>query len=323
MVVGFLAALTLIRHLSRKLTPDPRFVTNAALYSLLAGIAGARVFFVIHYFDQFRGSPFSWFAIWEGGLEFLGGVFFATVVLLLYLRHHKLPIRHYLDIIAIGLMLALAFGRIGCFLNGCCFGKPTSLPWGVCFPYGSFAYRSQIQANPQRNRLSPRLSLPEEYFGYNDEKGYYWQDLKPAKYLTPQQKELVTRGKYRCLAVHPTQLYSSAVAGVICLVLYLFWRRSQKAEQSGNLGRLFTMPGSTFALTFILYGTARFLMEFVRDDNPFEIDSLTISQVMGIGLIILGGILMAAFSKMRPEMLPTGARNAVHHHRPQKAAKSQ
>jgi phosphatidylglycerol:prolipoprotein diacylglycerol transferase len=224
-------------------------------------------------------------------------------------------------------MLALAFGRIGCFLNGCCFGKPTSLPWGVRFPYGSFAYRSQIQANPQRNRLTPRLNLPEEYFGYNDEKGYYWQDLKPAKYLTPQQKELVTRGKYRCLAVHPTQLYSSAIAALICLVLFLFWRRSQKAESAvggGNFGRLFTKPGSTFALTFILYGTARFLMEFVRDDNPFEIDSLTISQVMGIGLIILGGILAATFSKMRPERLPAGARNAAaHHHHSQKAVKSQ
>ncbi|NIR08113.1 MAG: hypothetical protein GTN82_22050, partial [Candidatus Aminicenantes bacterium] len=90
-----------------------------------------------------------------GGLELLGGVILAILVVFFYLWRHKLPIRRYLDILAIGLLLALAFGRIGCFLNGCCFGKPTDQLWGVRFPYASFAYRSQVSPNLQRNRPEP------------------------------------------------------------------------------------------------------------------------------------------------------------------------
>ncbi|MGE5296668.1 MAG: prolipoprotein diacylglyceryl transferase family protein, partial [Solirubrobacterales bacterium] len=68
MVLGFLAGVTVIRYLSRHFTRDPQHITNAALYSLIAGVAGARAFFVIHYYDQFRGNWGSLFAIWNGGL---------------------------------------------------------------------------------------------------------------------------------------------------------------------------------------------------------------------------------------------------------------
>jgi phosphatidylglycerol:prolipoprotein diacylglycerol transferase len=63
MVIGFLSAVTVIRLLSRRFTRDPQHITNAALYSLIAGVVGARVFFVIHYFDQFRDDPLGVFAI--------------------------------------------------------------------------------------------------------------------------------------------------------------------------------------------------------------------------------------------------------------------
>ena len=86
MVVGFLAAVSLIRCLSRDITPDPQYITNAALYSLIAGVAGARLFYVLHHFDQFRDNLLSVFAIWQGGLELLGGVISAITVIIIYLR---------------------------------------------------------------------------------------------------------------------------------------------------------------------------------------------------------------------------------------------
>jgi len=128
MVIGFLAAVFLIRRLSRNITPDPQLITNAALYSLIAGIVGARLFYVLHYFDMFQSNPLSVFAIWRGGLELLGGVISAITVIALYLRYHKLPIRRYLDILAIGLMLALVFGRIGCFLMAAASENPPICP---------------------------------------------------------------------------------------------------------------------------------------------------------------------------------------------------
>ena len=303
MVIGFLAAVYLIRRLSHNITPDPQLITNAALYSLIGGVVGARLFYVIHYFEHFKENPVSVFAIWHGGLELLGGVILAIIIIFFYLLYHKLPIRHYLDILAIALMLALVFGRIGCFLNGCCFGKPTELPWAVYFrfPYDSFAYRSQIRPNTERSRPEPQLELPDEFLGYYDDDGHWVQDLKPKNYLTEQQKFEVTKGKYRCLPVHPTQLYTSAGAAVLCLILYFFWRRSQNAGSSKTAGKIFTEPGSTFALMFVFYGIIRFFIEFLRDDNRFEIDGLTISQLIGIAMIIFGATLMAILQIMKPK----------------------
>jgi phosphatidylglycerol:prolipoprotein diacylglycerol transferase len=299
MVIGFLVAVSLIRRLSRNITPDPQLITNAALYSLIGGVVGARLFYVIHYFEHFKEDPVSVFAIWHGGLELLGGVLLAITVIFFYLLYHKLPIRHYLDILAIALMLALVFGRIGCFLNGCCFGKPTELPWAVRFPYNSIAYLSQVNPDLERNRSAPQLELPPEYLSYIDNNGN--RHPKPYEELTEQQKFEVTKGKYRCLPVHPTQLYTSAGAAVLCLILYFFWRRSQNAGSSKTAGKIFTEPGSTFALMFALYGLTRFFIEFLRDDNRFEIDGLTISQLIGIAMIIFGATLMATLQIMKPK----------------------
>ena len=301
MVIAFLAAVYLIRRLSRDITPNSQLITNAALYALIGGVVGARLFYVVHYFDQFQGRLLSAFAIWKGGLELLGGVLLAIAVIIFYLWYHKLPIRRYLDILAVALMLALAFGRIGCFLNGCCFGKPTNLPWGVRFPYGSFAYRSQISRNLERNRPEPQLQLPSEFFTYVEKDGLWYSELKPYENLTREQKYMVDKSPYRCLSVHPTQLYSSANGAVLCLILYLFWRRAQNIGSSKNTSKLLIKPGCIFSLMFILYGITRFFIEFARDDNPFEFDGITISQNISIAMIVLGLVLMLIFQRMKPD----------------------
>jgi len=307
MVIGFLLAVSLIRHLSRDITPDPQLITNAALYSLIGGVVGARLFYVVHYWEHFKDNWPSVFAIWQGGLEILGGVILAVTIIFLYLCYHKLPIRRYLDILAIGLLLALVFGRIGCFINGCCFGKPTNLPWAVRFPYGSHAYHSQVNADLARNRPEPQLQLPPEYFSHVDANGLSY--LKPYEDLTQEQKAEVTKGKYRCLPVHPTQLYSSAMGGILCLILYLLWRRSYNPAGSKSHSKLFAKPGQIFSLMFILYGISRFFIEFLRDDNPFEYSwwaiykGGTVSQNLGIYMVIFGLVLMIIFQRMKSKAL--------------------
>ncbi len=291
MVLGFLAALLLTRRLSRRANLDQTIMTNAALYSLIAGVVGARVFFVVHHLEQFRGNLLGMVATWRGGLEFLGGVIVATVILLLYLRFRKLPIRRYLDIIVIGLMIGLAFGRIGCFLNACCFGKPTNLPWAVRFPYGSFVYISQINPDPKRNRTVPHLHLPQDeyFFSYYEQGKWYPKHFED---LTKRQQYEVTKGRYRCLPVHPSQLYSSANALLLCFILYLFWRKSLDRANLNKAPKRLNRPGAITALMMILYGITRFLIECIRDDNPYEIAFLTISQILGIVMVISGTILL-------------------------------
>jgi len=334
LVIGFLAAVWLIRRLSKKITPDPQLVTNAALYALIAGVLGARLFYVFHYFEQFRYEPMKIFAIWQGGLELLGGVLLAILVLLLYMRYHKLPIRKYLDILAIGLMLALAIGRIGCFLNGCCYGKPTGINFGVTYPYGSLAYLSQVYPDPQRGRAEPYINLPPEYFGYVNSEGAFHQApggaLKPYELLDANQRFEVTLGKYRALPIHPTQLYTSAAALIMCLILFFFWRRYQPSEDELSLTKTFTRDGCTFSLMFILYGIMRFLMEYIRDDNPFEYQwwtiykGGTISQNICIYLVALGLVLFITFVSIpNPQPQPKQGQNEHKGNKNTKAQTSQ
>jgi len=305
MVIGFLAAVLVMRRLSRDITDNPQLITNASLYALIAGVVGARLFYVVHYFDRFRGDWFSVFAVWQGGLEFLGGVILAIIFLLFYLKLHKLSIRRYFDILAIGLMLGLAFGRIGCFLKGDCFGKPTQVAWGVRFPYGSDVYQSQIQPNPKRNRPEPYLKLPAEFFGYYKRNGKTYYSLKRYEDLTQEQKDLVTKGEFRCLPVHPTQLYSLVNAAILSFILYLFRRRAQAAARLKNGTKLFARPGCTFSLMFVLYGITRSLIESLRDDNPFEYGwwaiykGGTVSQNLSIYMVILGVVLLVIFEKIK------------------------
>jgi len=305
LVLGFLAAITLIRYLSKDLGTDPQHIVNAALYSLIGGVIGARLFYVIHYFDKYQNDLLGVFRTWNGGLELLGGVIAAIVIILAYLKFHKLPVLQYLDILAVGLMLALVFGRIGCFLNGCCYGKPADVPWAVRFPtyvhnfnekslIPSFVFDSQVHPCPQRNRMEPHLKLPRDYFSAFAEDGYGY--LKMYDELSEQQKHEVMEGQYRCLPVHPTQLYTSLSAFFLTIFLFLFYKRSRKSKS-----KILTGPGCTFSLMFIVYGILRFVIETLRDDNPFEYGwwaiykGGTVSQNISIYMFIVGLAFLVIF----------------------------
>jgi phosphatidylglycerol:prolipoprotein diacylglycerol transferase len=303
MVVGFLLAIVLMGRCAKLIKHNPEHITSIALYALVSGIIGARVFYVLHNFDSYRGNLLSVFAIWNGGLELLGGVFLAVAVVLILLRVKKLPVRTYFDILVIGLMMALAFGRVGCYLNGCCFGKPTQSRCSITFPYESPSYLSQVYPDNLRGRAEPLLELPVEYFGYETEDGKwisaseynkFGMNLKPYELLSDVQKEDL-KIRYRALRVLPAQFYSTANALALCLILYLFWRKYGMK-----------CPGATFALMLILYGPARFFLETLRDDNPFEkswwtiYPGGTISQNIGIFMFIAGVILMFVFTRLKP-----------------------
>jgi phosphatidylglycerol:prolipoprotein diacylglycerol transferase len=294
MVVGFLAAVFVMGRMAKQSGYKPEYITNTALYALLTGILGARMFYVFHHRHQFTENFFSVFAVWQGGLEFLGGVVLTIVFLVLYLRRKRQPMWEYMDILAIGLMIGLGFGRIGCFFNGCCHGKVTDSAIGIRFPYDSFAYNSQVRPDLARRRTEPLLKIDNDFFGYLSADGswipaaenQYDAALKPFDKLTDTQKQLVTTGAYRCLKVLPTQIVSSVSALLLGGAVYLFWRKYARRR-----------PGLVVATLLWAYGVMRFLIEYLRDDNPFEYawwaiyKGGTISQNICLYLIIAGIIL--------------------------------
>jgi prolipoprotein diacylglyceryltransferase len=152
-------------------------------------------------------------------------------------------------------------------------------------------YISQINPDPKRNRTAPHLHLPQaDYLSFYDEAGKWYP--APLEGLTETQRYQVTKGTYRCLPVHPSQLYSSVNALLLCLILQVFWRKSLDKAESGKPTKRLTRPGSITALMLILYGLTRFLIECIRDDNPYEIAFFTISQILGIVMIISGTALL-------------------------------
>lgn len=135
-VLGFTAGVLLAAKLARaRGLPGDAFL-DAALITLFAGIAGARLLFVLLNWKEYAFRWTEVLAIWQGGMSFHGGAVAGIGAGALYMRRRGLPVLAMADAAAPGLALGYAIGRIGCFLNGCCYGGPTHLPWGVHFPAG-------------------------------------------------------------------------------------------------------------------------------------------------------------------------------------------
>lgn len=135
MLVGYTVASIWMYHAGKDHNLTVSAVIDMALLALLGGIVGARVLYVVLAHNEFS-SPQQVLDLWSGGLSFHGGVIGGFVALWLYARHQGYRLTLLCDLFAMNIPLAYGFARIGCFLNGCCHGSPTDLPWAVVFPPG-------------------------------------------------------------------------------------------------------------------------------------------------------------------------------------------
>lgn len=117
---------------------DPDRIISLVGWILVSSIVGARLHFVIAHPSSFAG-PFDFLRIWEGGLTLYGGLIAALVVSFLYLRRHRIAFLPVADAVAPALALGEGVTRIGCFLNGCCFGAPCHGGFCVHYPPDSYA----------------------------------------------------------------------------------------------------------------------------------------------------------------------------------------
>lgn len=139
LAAAFLAGTWLGLGEARRRGLDEDRMVSVILAALVASIVGARALYVLEHIGEFRREWGSVLALWQGGLTLYGGVVLGTVVGLATARQVGLPMWSVADALTPSLALGTMFGRIGCYLNGCCYGRPTRLPWGVVFPPDSFA----------------------------------------------------------------------------------------------------------------------------------------------------------------------------------------
>lgn len=146
LAISFLLGIFLAIHRAKKQKIDPNKIMDLAVVIVISAIVGARFLYVIFHLDEFRGhwldmiNPFqSSGEIGIAGLTMLGGFLAALFSGLIYLKLKKLAVLKIADIITPSLGLGIFLTRIGCFLNGCCYGTPTTAPWGMIFPSESAA----------------------------------------------------------------------------------------------------------------------------------------------------------------------------------------
>ena len=144
---AFLGSMNLAGRVARREKLDPEVVYDLALWVFVGGLVGARAFFVIQYWGIKIHSFAEIFRIWEGGIVLYGSIIGGTVAFFTYRFLRPFPLRPFLDIIAPALALGIALGRVGCFLNGCCYGDVCSLPWAVRFPEPSLPWQAHHAAH--------------------------------------------------------------------------------------------------------------------------------------------------------------------------------
>ncbi len=162
LTIGFLLSIVWAAYRAARSGADPDVVLNCGFFALIGGVVGSRAMYVVHYWDQYahRGSLtqviLGIIDVRKGGLEVYGGFITVVALVLIYLWATKRSIRWYLDIVAPSAALGMCLGRVGCFLNGCCWGVTTDVPWAVRFPSGSPAAVQQWMDHV------PGAGLPEQ-----------------------------------------------------------------------------------------------------------------------------------------------------------------
>jgi len=146
-LIGFTAALTFATARAKAIGVPPEVIMDSAFWILLTGVAGGRLAFLIQYWDQVFEpgmSPgealFKAINLSEGGLVLLGALVGGGLGVVGYFWSRRLSAMEFCDLLMPAVFIGVGFGRIGCLLNGCCYGDRCTLPWGITFPSGTVPF---------------------------------------------------------------------------------------------------------------------------------------------------------------------------------------
>jgi len=132
---GFLAGILTAQRRARQAGLAPERISDLGVWLIVAAMLGAKLFHIVFFWNDFRaGWQATGLASLRAGFVFYGGFFGATIGLVAYARLNKLPAWQLADVLAPSLALGHAFGRLGCFFEGCCYGKACALPWAIHLP---------------------------------------------------------------------------------------------------------------------------------------------------------------------------------------------
>jgi phosphatidylglycerol:prolipoprotein diacylglycerol transferase len=332
LMLGAVCGVALSIRLGRRLGLMPDDILSLGMWLLVSGIGGARLFYVIQKWPQMVGATpaetlLNAFRFTEGGLVVFGGVLAGMLAMVGWAWRRGVPVLSVADLAAPGFCVGLALGRIGCLLNGCCYGGLCEPPLPcIRFPMGSPAYMDQLQAlgaggEPGLLGVALDASLAQQPPRVSQVQAGSWGaqvGLEPGQRLSSQRfgllgpdpvnpagppqvwVELQANGwpissldpsspplPERSLPVHPTQLYSAFDAALLAVVLVSLWP-------------LVGGQGWVFATGLGLHGVSRFLLECLRDDEGGQFGTwLTISQWLSLVGIAISVTLLVVLRRRR------------------------
>jgi phosphatidylglycerol:prolipoprotein diacylglycerol transferase len=149
-MLGFVAGMWTASRRGLLQGVDPERILDLGPWLIIGSVVGARSLYVVTFWhEEFAGKPFTAvFMVWHGGLVYYGGLIGASLGCILYTAIKRIPLWSTADILAPSIALGQALGRIGCLLNGCCYGRACSLPWAIRFPPDNAARAPTFPVHP-------------------------------------------------------------------------------------------------------------------------------------------------------------------------------
>lgn len=339
LMLGILAGIGLCQMRARQIGVDPEKILSLCFWLTVFGLIGARLFYVVQKWDTYASAKSSGeffahlFDMTEGGLVVYGSLFVALITWIVYCRLTKLSLMKVGDIIAPGMLIGLALGRIGCLMNGCCFGGPCEAGgFAVTFPAGAPAYYRQLETGDllglsteprvaadgstarvvskiEPNSIAERygMRVGDEILAIAPPADIFLRAVKEQKmhFSAIERNSLIVQRREGPLIVIPSaelpdrslRAYPAQLFSSInaFLLCGLLWFYYPFRRRDGEL----------IALLLILYSVSRSLEELIRTDEPgvfFDWDSIGIYVSL---LCFVLGIALFAWLRSRPLTAPS------------------
>ena len=332
LLLATVCGVTLAAYEGRRMGLHPDIIFGLAFWMFIFGIAGARLFYVIQYWKNFQGASFFQTVLaavnmTQGGLVVYGSLIGGLAAAAYYLRKNKLPMLAVGDLIVPGMLVGLALGRIGCLANGCCYGGlcPES-PFGAEFPVGSPPYvdqlvdgqllgmKTELVDDESRWRrvtdISPNtvaaevglkvdeevrigLAVPDEQLSKLAESN----DARQAAVTIERRSHKVALSAEQLpptsLMVYPAQIFSAVNAALFAFLMWAYYPFRRR-------------DGEPLAILLTLYPVMRFVLEWIRNDEPGRFGtSFTISQWISVGILLIAfGLWSYILRRPRGSVLP-------------------
>ena len=276
LMLGFVVGLVFACRRAKKAGISSDATLDVGIIAIFAGVIGARLAYLLIDYDPVDGDYGSWkewIAVWQGGLTFQGGLFLALLADFAYLRWRKISIGRMFDVYAPSLALGVGFGRVGCLLNGCCWGKPA--PAGSLF---AMRFPDHIESMAMQHWM--HQADPQGWTNLVTRLGY-GADTLPT------------------IPIYATQIISAV--GLFLIAAGLLWAERRWRDR----------PDGQVIVWFIFaYAIGRFAIEFWRDDTPLRygfgaFPGLRLGQWLAVAMFAAGVVMQIFLNRSKK----TGSEN--------------